>query len=378
MVVAGFKRKIFYLSGFDPRGARFYQELHAQQAALYAERTGRAVTVSDRARAGRQNSRWTITDASSDAATELTFLGWDDIIRAHWVKNPLSLIWRSLKATIAFTRQMDWSHGRHFPKGSLFAFYYPAVSAILLPILFTALLWLLFGTLLDWPRSLLASVAAGAAIALYVLRRIQGLWLLRFIIFNDRLASDARDPAIERRLDEMADTIAQSFDEPWDEVLLITHSNGSILTIPIMARLLARRDGTMPPHFALMTLGSCIPLVGCRRDATHFRAELEKVAGGDFLWLDLGSPTDGACIPLVNPFAPCQTTPRPRLHQLSPRWFRYCDPASYAARRRNKYEVHFDYLRTFKRLSPLDWIAVTSHARPLPAAIEAFQAENAE
>ena len=30
-----FKRKIFYLSGFDPRGARFYHQLFAEQAEAF-------------------------------------------------------------------------------------------------------------------------------------------------------------------------------------------------------------------------------------------------------------------------------------------------------------------------------------------------------
>ena len=69
---------------------------------------------------------------------------------------------------------------------------------------------------------------------------------------------------------------------------------------------------------------------------------------GQFRWLDIGSITDGACIAGIDP---CVSTEHPRradLFQTSPRWFKYCDPATYDARRRNKYEVHFDYLRSFE------------------------------
>ena len=38
-----FKRKVFYLGGFDPRGVRFYHQLYRDQAARYTALTGEAV-----------------------------------------------------------------------------------------------------------------------------------------------------------------------------------------------------------------------------------------------------------------------------------------------------------------------------------------------
>lgn len=359
-----FKRKIFYLSGYDPRGARFYQQLYAEQAALYAERSDREILVGDRKRAGQGNSGWTIEDKTSGATNEMVFLGWDDVIRQHWVRNPVRLLWGAVASTLAFTRAMDWRHGRTFPMGSLIAFYYPSLSTVALPILLVALLWLFAGPLI--------ALILGFGISAFIVRRIESLWMLRFIIFNDRLASNEPDPGIEARLDQMAAAIDAALAEEWDEVLFVTHSNGSVLAVPIMARLLAMHEGRLPGHFALMTLGSCIPLVGCRRDAYRYREQLESVAHGEFLWLDLGSLTDGACIPLIDPCISCATDSRPNLHILSPRWFKYCDPASYKSRRRNKYQMHFEYLRSFDRVSPLDYLRVTSGAESLPISIAAF------
>ena len=374
--MTAFKRKIFYLSGFDPRGARFYHQLYSEQAEIYTANGGHAVSVGERERTGKGNSRWTIQDTASDAETELIFLGWDDVIRSHWVKNPLTLLGRSLCAYWHFTRNMNWDRTWRFPRGSLIAFYYPGASAILLPVLFGLILWLLFGFLLDFPWDIAAAAITAIAVAAVIVRKIESFWLLRFIIFNDSLARSDADPTIEQRLDEMAATIHAALGEPVDELLFVTHSNGSIMAVPIMARLLELNGGHMPRNFALMTLGSCIPLIGCRRDSARFHSKLETLAKGDFLWLDIGSITDGACIALIDPCGSCQTDARPNLHILSPRWFKYCDPATYDTRRRNKYEVHFEYLRTFDRISPLDYIGVTSGGRPLAQSIEAFKAEN--
>ncbi|ATE64800.1 hypothetical protein [Rhizorhabdus dicambivorans] len=369
-----FKRKIFYLSGFDPRGARFYQQLYTEQAAIFGATTGRTIEVGDRRREPPRSAAWTVRDREADAETDYVFLNWDDVVRAHWVKNPVGLLGHSLRAYGNFTRRVDWSIVHKFPWGVKIAFYYPGISTILLPILFGLLLAIPLIALLGWGWGLLASAMAGIGIAMGVVKKIQGFWLLRFIIFNDKLARGM--PAdVDARMAEFAEAIRASFAEDRDEILFVTHSNGSILAMPVMARLLEACGGTLPDRFSLVTLGSSIPLIGARRDSRYFRALLDKVGAGDFRWLDVNSITDGACIAGIDPCI--GGAPRSaRLFQTSPRWFRYCDPASYQARRRNKYETHFDYLKTFDRISPLDYVAISSGARPLAKSIEAFKAEN--
>ncbi len=372
-----FKRKIFYLSGFDPRGARFYHQLHGEQAGLFNAMAGRAVSVGKRRRQPPHSVAWTVEDNNPDATTDYVFLGWDDVVRHHWVKNPLALFKRSVAAYWNFTRQLDWPIVNRFPIGVRVAFYYPGVSAVLLPILLGLLLWFPAIALLGWSWGVLAALAIGVAVSMFIIRKIQGFWLLRFIIFNDTLANDRLPPDVEARMTEFADMIARSFDEDWDEILLVTHSNGSIMGVPMMARLLDMTGDKLPDHFTFVTLGSCVALIGCRKDSHRFHALLDKVGQGDFRWLDIGSITDGACIAGIDPCVRTEHPRRARLFQTSPRWFRYSDPAVYEARRRNKYEVHFDYLRTFDKLSPLDYIAISSGARPLAASIAAFEAENA-
>lgn len=371
-----FKRKIFYLSGFDPRGARFYHQLFAEQAALYGARTGHDVSLGNRRKLPPHSAAWTIRDEQADADTDYEFLGWDDVVRAHWVKNPLGLLGRSIVAYWNFTRLVDWSIVHRFPRGVKVAFYYPGVSTILLPILFGLLLAIPLIGLLGWGWGGLTAIIAGIAIAMFVVKKIQGFWLLRFIIFNDTLASERLPADVDDRMAAFADRIRASFDEAWDEILFVTHSNGSILAMPIVARMLDAHGGKLPDNFSLVTLGSSVPLIGARRDSRRFRALLDTVGAGDFRWLDINSITDGACIAGIDPVIGGDQPRRNRLFQTSPRWFKYCDPATYQARRRNKYETHFDYLRTFHTVSPLDYIAFSTGARPLEASIDAFKAEN--
>jgi len=373
-----FKRKVLYLGGFDPRGARFYHWLASEQV---GSGDAEPVTMSARRRikppeAGQGNVGWRTEARDGSFATDTEFLVWDDVVRQHWIKGVWPLLASGARAYVNFVGQIDWPMSRPIPFGSKFTLFYPGGTMTLVPLLITlllgSLLWLVMPAWASYPLA----GAAGVAATPFILRRIHSLWLMRFIIFNDLLARNATGPALEERLERFVDRIDATLDEPeWDEILFLTHSNGSMLAVPIMAALLKRRGGVLPERFKMVTLGGMIQLVACRRDSARFRAELDIIAAADFRWLDMGSPTDGACIPLIDPCIGRPASPS-GLVQISPRWFRYADPATYHAERRNKYETHFNYLRRLQRPSPLDYIGITCGDRPLDASIAAFKDEN--
>ena len=382
-----FKRKVLHLGGFDPRGARFNHQLLGEQVA-HANRLAEVqgdnlrLDLSPRRRDGSRDSAWDVTRSDDAGTTRFRFLAWDDIVRLHWPKGALTLVGRMITAYWRYLMQGRWRETGSVPRGSKIALIFPgmilartALAAALLACL--VLVPLFIGLHWPWALAVLPALAVGIAVGLSRLERSNGLWLLRFVLFNDLLARGRTDPALAARLDEFAATISASLDEPWDEVLLVTHSNGSILAMPVMARLLELRGGELPGHFALVTLGGSIPLVGFRRDATAFHAHLDRVAAARFRWLDIGSITDGASIPLVDPCLTRPVGPPPGLVQFSPRWHRYCDPATYAARRADKYLTHFDYLRRLDKPSALDYIGLTCAPRPLAQTIAAFESENA-
>jgi hypothetical protein len=375
--VTTFKRKVFYLGGFDPRGARFYHNLLAEQVAAHNGASPETpLTVSGRSRHG-QNVSWSAADGAGTVETRFEFLVWDDLVRRHWVKQPLSLLWQDIRTNWNMLRRLDRRLAMQWPPGSRFTLFYPGLTFIGVPMLLMLLGW---AGLRLWLPALPAaglSVAAGLGLAVFLLRKKHSIWLLRFVIFNDLLARRRTVPELDQRLEDFAAAIATAFGEDWDEVLFVTHSNGSILAVPVLARLLERHGGALPAHFALITLGCCIQLLAARRDAKWYHALLERVSTGRFAWLDIGSMTDGACAPLVDPCQGMAVSRPAGLVQLSPRWFRYCDPATYRRRRRDKYNTHFDYLRRLDRASPLDYLGLTCAARPLAASIAAFEAENA-
>ncbi len=348
MRMAVHKRKVFYLSGFDPRGARHYHQLCQEAARTYdAEVTPRTA------------EGWQIRkDATT---TDYRFLSWDDIVRRAWVRQPLTLVWRALRMYATYARHLQWRDTFALPQAPLITLLYPLAFMVLLPVV-------LFGLgawLMPWPLAL----AMAALLSVAALQLSKGLWLLRFFVFNHRAASDHE---LDARLDRFAQEIHASFSEPYDEILLLAHSNGSILSVPLMEKLSAL--GGWPEHFRLVTLGQCIPLVSLLRSAVGFRQQLAQLATRRFYWCDIGFPPDGAAYGRTNTFAPLQSGPDVTLKLLSPRFFQYYEPARYQRLRRNKYQLHFAYLHTGDHHSPIDFMALVAGPHSLPESVQLYEA----
>ena len=372
--MAGFKRKVFYVGGFDPRGVRFYHALAAEQLDRYEKLTGEVATVSTRRNAGPFRTDWSILNPARDVSTEYSFLRWDDIVRKAWIRNPWSLAVRAWRAYRANIRHLDFETGKKLGKGPLVTLFYPPILSVALPLLLTLLIGGLAAIWLPVAIAFLLGLVGAIAISAPLLKKWHAPWLLRFFVFNSELGGGEAHPEIEARLDNFADEIAASFGDPWDEIILLTHSNGSILSVPLMVRLLDRCGGKMPPHFALVTMGHCIPLVACRRDATRFHDQLRRLAQADFRWIDIGSPPDGAAYFGVNPMAIVASDPRPRMELLSPRFHLFYNPDTYHKGYANKYEIHFDYLRMGDRRSPLDFPSLMTAAQPIDGSVAEFRA----
>ncbi|MEG3167430.1 hypothetical protein U1737_04385 [Sphingomonas sp. LB3N6] len=371
--MATFKRKVFYLGGFDPRGVRFYYNLAKDQLGRYAEKTGEAVTVSRRRKASSIRSDWTIRNDTVDAITEYSFLRWEDIVQQAWIRNPVQLARRAARVYADHARLFDFAAVRKIATGPLVTMLYPPILSILLPLLLAVPLVLIALMWLPWWLALPIGLVLGAAASIPLLNAIRAPWLLRFFVFNGEFGDGEGSPALQARLDAFVDEIAQDLHGEYDEVLLISHSNGSILAMLLMARLLARYDGKLPANFVLVTYGHCIPLVACRRDAVRFHARLRYLSRQDFRWIDIGSPPDGAAFFGANPLLLVEPSPNPRIELLSPRFHRFYEPETYHKGWRNKYEIHFDYLRVGDRVSPLDLPSLTASSRSIEAAVAAFR-----
>ncbi|MFD1107024.1 hypothetical protein [Sphingobium olei] len=371
-----FKRKVFYLGGFDPRGVRFYHQLYREQAARYAALTGDAVEVSGRQSgpAGASVSAcWTVSNPTAGVETHYEYLRWEDLIGQVWIRNPLALAIKSARAYAGHARHMDFLRMRRLRKGPVITILYPPILAVLIPLLLALVPALILSLLIPWWAAALLGVGVSATLSGRILAKLVVPWLLRFMTYHGALARQGPGAALDERLDRFAARIAQELDGDWDEVQLVTHSAGTILGMRLLRRVIALRGDALPDHFVMLGLGQVVPVIGLRRDAAWYHDDLRALADKPFRYVDVSSPPDGAAYFDVNPFRLVADSHAARVDMLSPRFHLFYRPENYHGGWSNKYEAHFDYLRVGDRLSPLDFISLTAGRRTVDQAVAAFR-----
>lgn len=367
-----FKRKVFYLSGFDPRGVRFYRGLYREAVERYAALSGERVIVGPRRPGPASSMQWSVTNESAGVETDYEFLRWEDLAAKVWIKNPLMLGLRSIATYVGHARFMDFRRMRKLREGPVVTILYPGLLAVLIPLLLFLLPALLLSIALPWWVGVLAGIALSALLSGRLLNKLIVPWLLRFHYYHHRLAADGPSPDLSERLDLFARRIVEEMDGPYDEVLLMTHSAGTIQAMSLMRRIAALRPD-LPDHFALVGLGQVVPVVALRSDACWYHDDLRAIGDLPFRYVDFSFPPDGAAYFDVNPLLLMRSTYAARVDMLSPRFHLFYDPGNYHGGMANKYELHFDYLRVGDRLSPVDYGSLTAGPRRLEESIALFR-----
>jgi hypothetical protein len=140
----------------------------------------------------------------------------------------------------------------------------------------------------------------------------------------------------------------------------------------ILARALQLEPGlaTGRTRLALLTLGQWIPLLGLLPMATSFRGELQRLGATRGLhWVDFSAPPDGCCFALTHPITACgvahDAATGATVQLLNPRFADLFDTQAYAELKRDKFRLHFQYLRATDRPGDYDYFAITSGPRSL-------------
>ena len=384
------RRRVFYVSGFDPQGPAHYHRLYVDEAARQAAVLGCRIDVGRRERVSAESSGWAVHARWPSAAaagggqgdpgdeavvdTFVEFLRWDDIVRAHWPRSR----WRVMASTLATT----WAQLRNGVLPLILRTSWPAFLVLFMPP--ALVVGLLLGALgLGVAGAALAAhghPAIGAAVVLaggwgwwrfaaWAEARVQMAWLMRSTRFILRQAA-GRTPELEARIDAFAEQVRRALAEnDVDEVLVVGHSSGAMLAASVVARVAGA--GATPAawrgRLALLTLGECIPMLSYQPEAEAFRHELAALARSGVPWVDVTAPPDGCCFALVDPTA----VARRRLGQdgapgwqgprrLNARFAQAFDPEVYAAVRRDKYRCHFQYLMATGRPAAYDYFSVTA------------------
>lgn len=368
------KRLVFYFSGFDPRGPSHYHTLYGEQAKLHAPLNGLNLEIGKRRRSGKLANAWTVTSNGGETVTDYEFLRWDDIIRSRWPKNE----WQLLKSAVP----TYWVFFKANLVGRLLKIAWPSALTVSYPII-AFLGMLLLGLALaaaaaglpvafgrPWWAGILP--AAGILVGTIFLGRwlddrFRSFWLLRVYGAMQPWAYGSI-PELDERIREFAADMAEKIRaSDADEVLVVGHSVGTILTIPLVVELLKLEPdlGTKDQVFGLVSLGNCLPLVSLLPGSKQLREDLRTVATAPGVrWLDFSARRDGASVTQVDPLKVSGITRPPgipvRPQQFPVRIVRMFPPDVYAVIKKDIFRIHFQYIMAGELLTDYDFFAITA------------------
>lgn len=378
-----FRRRVFYIPGFDPFPARRYREIYRSEGARQAGISGYELHLSARPE-GAPGYGWaveTVTDGAR-AHAEVEVLIWDDIVQARMKPGLIGIYWTMLHTIwVYFSTGATWGLIR-VRIGPFIAGFYPVTVLLVQAALALAAGWAVWRLVL-WPFGghPLAMVlgAAGAFAAAWAVleygRRLDGRLFARYLMFE--LAQSAIHRGgfgadLEARLDAFAERVAAAQAEAaqgaWDEVLVVGHSSGAALAVHVCAAALGR--AAVSPPLALLTLGHVIPLHSFLPEARGLRRDLHDLAlRADLTWIDVSAPGDGGSFGLADPVAISGVRPEgalgPRI--LSAAFRQTLAPETFRRLRWRFYSLHFQYLRAFERPGDYDYFQITAGPVPLAA-----------
>jgi len=378
------KRETFYLPGYDPRGSRYYYNMYKKEGLKQSRINGMTMEIAPRTRSGRHTDAWEIRSCSQREGkalcteTTYTFLSWDDLIRGTWRKSFVSFtidLFRCIR--IYLLSGIIVRIGKLSP---------PALKAALSPVLYILLTLLLIGLLLGASSALLppyttlpGALAVGMLLSYGVARlsmqiggKIAVFWLLRSYVFYGTHVSRDNTVYMER-LDDYAEQIAERIKTAEargvDEVLIVGHSCGTVLTVPLLARILERvgEDAGALRRVSVLTLGQCIPMVSFLEEAEIYRREMRRVGESGLFWIDYTSPIDQVCLALVDFYAESgvEVSESHKPHYLSPRFHKLYHPENYSRIKKDIMTAHFMYLMASDVAGVYDYFKITAGHDPL-------------
>lgn len=364
------KRHVFYLSGFDPRGASFYHRLYKEEATKQAKLLNSEVNVGVRQRIDQHchhwpiNSNWNGTHEGKQAVlTDYFFLNWDDIVRQYWERNLVKLILTSIPSYFGYMRCGALSKIAQSYRGPLFSAWYPFLYLFALLMLSSMLAIFSSVVLADYlqsiPRLILAiTIFSACLIAGVRLANQWGVfWLLRTYLFVYQMGL-SNSSILLPRIKHFIELIKEKQqNDPADEVLVVGHSVGSIVAVHLMA-MYAEQYPHLVSKVKLVTLGQCVPLQTGMPQAELLNQHLESLKNQHVVqWIDYLARADSLAFFSDRKLLDMDT--RFPVVEIV-RFFHLFPPKIYSLIKRNKLRMHFQYLMATELIGGYDYFTITA------------------
>ena len=368
-----FRRRVFYIPGYDPFHPRRYRELFRKEGADQARISGYHIDLKPRSTKGPYG--WQVTSRIDSQTTETDFevLVWSDIVKSsmdHGIARTYLQLTRTAWAYIgsgALSRLMK------LRKGPMIAALYPII--FLLVQLALALLagWGLGALVAHFTHPGLGILAACAvAWGLLTLFRRWDNKIFAYYLMHDYAysaqAQGANPPELEARMAQFRSAIAEALRSDVDEVLVVGHSSGAHLAVSILSDMI--RDGLPSPRPALgfLSLGQVVPMVSFLPKAQRLRGDLAYLSARDELtWIDVTAPGDGCAFALCDPVSVSGVAPADKKWPLiqTAAFTQTLSPDRWAELRWQFFRLHFQYLCAFDRPGFYDYFQITAGPQTL-------------
>lgn len=366
-------RRVFYIPGYDPIHPRRYRELYRKEGSAQARISDYQIALSPKKGGG--NYGWNVAAHIDgvDVEAQVDVLVWSDIVRISMSNSILATYGQLVQTAWVYIASGALWRLMKLRKGPVIAALYP-VGMLLLQLLTAALAGkLLYAGVTffggpAWFKGIVA--AAGVGLGWQVLRwfkkhdgKLFAYYLMHDYAFG-AATRGANPPALESRMTEFGDAIAQALRSDVDEVLVVGHSSGAHLGVSILADLI--RAGRVPadgPALAFMTLGQVVPMVSFLRDAHRLRADLRFLSQCEGLtWVDVTAPGDGCAFALCDPVAVSGVAPEDKRWPLvfSAAFTQSLTPARWKELRWRFFRLHFQYLCAFDAPKDYDYFQITA------------------
>ncbi len=371
-----FRRKVFYIPGYDPFPPRRYRELYRAEGAAQAAISGYSITMQPsppRKKGSDAPYGWQAVGVidGATAHVDMEVMIWSDIVKSSMNDGILATYWQMIStmwvyfASGAFFRQM------RLRKGPTVAALYPVLHLV-----GQALIATVIGLLVAWAFSyihpVLEVLGLIAAYGFLALAKKYDHHILAHYLMHDFAFSaqywGAYPPELSARMDIFAARIQQSLSGDFDEVLIVGHSSGAYMGVTILSDILRAGLPEKRPEISFLTLGQVVPMVSFLPRARRLRGDLQYLCQrGEVTWVDVTAPGDGCAFALCDPVAVTGLAPRGQKWPLivSCAFTQTLAPETWAKLRYKFFRLHFQYMCAFDRVGHYDYFRITAGPQTL-------------
>ncbi|MEO5619708.1 MAG: hypothetical protein ABIQ85_02210 [Cypionkella sp.] len=364
---AQFRRRVFYIPGYDPIHPRRYRELYRKEGGDQARISGYQLDLKPRSVKGRYGWHVSTQIEGQRSAADIEVLVWSDIVKTSMDRGIPGTYLQLCRTAWAYIGSGALFRLMRLRKGPMIAALYPIVFLIVQLALACLCGWGL-GLLVGQLHPLLGWIAG--VVLIWEMLRAFKRWdnkVFAYYLMHDYAYSaqfkGANPPELEARMADFAVVIRSALTEGYDEVLVVGHSSGAHLAVSILSDLLRAGLPEAAGRLAFLSLGQVVPMVSFLPEARRLRGDLAYLSAQDRVpWVDVTAPGDGCAFALCDPVAVSGVAPKGKRWPLvvSAAFTQTLSPARWAELRWRFFRLHFQYLCAFDRPGDYDYFQITA------------------